>query len=281
MKCENCQTDINPKWSHALTSNLCPMCGGQIMAEHLKDCLANLTVAMRDMNAQYPEQLNDWLLSNYNFIKTDSLNLKDYLPQETIKELTQQVKQVETELPPQEKTFTTMKIKNGKGQIEEIQVETKKIQTPEKTQSFFDRAEVPGIKKKGGAESADSKSKPHSNIVERTQYLKEIANQIRKEGNKTYLQEDDLASMIESDGDLSIEELSANIDAGEMIQSALPTYSDGEEEAIPSVVLNMANRATNKSGTTNQKDLQALEELQQKSQGSSKRMLSGGGSFSR
>lgn len=276
MKCESCQVEINPKWTHALTSNICPMCGGQVLPEHLKVCLANLTIAMKDMASQYPDQLEDWLLSNYSYIKTDNPNLKDYLPKEVIQDLRKEV--AHTEVP--EKTTTKMQIKNAKGQIETIEVETKKTQSQEKTNGFFERAQAQGIKKtKGGAEQQAPKSAP-SNIAERTSYLKDLAKQIKAEGNQSYLGEADLVQMIENDGEPTVDELSSAIGSGDIIQSALPNYSDGEDEEVPMIVQNMASRAK-QGGDNSQKDLQSLQNMHQKASGSSKRMLGGSGSFSR
>src|SRR5574338_267235 len=86
MKCISCETEINPKWKHAIDINVCPFCGEHIMEEHLKNCLSNLAVAMEDM-LKYPDQLNDWLLSNHQFIKTDSPDIGKYMPAEMLKQL--------------------------------------------------------------------------------------------------------------------------------------------------------------------------------------------------
>jgi hypothetical protein len=49
MKCVTCQTEINPKWKHAIDINVCPFCGKNIMEEHLKNCLVSLAAAMEEM----------------------------------------------------------------------------------------------------------------------------------------------------------------------------------------------------------------------------------------
>src|SRR5271169_5876640 len=86
MRCISCETEINPKWEHAIDINVCPFCGKHIMEEHLKNCIASLAVAMEEM-LKYPKQLEDWLLSNHEYIKTSSPNLSDYLSKEDVKKV--------------------------------------------------------------------------------------------------------------------------------------------------------------------------------------------------
>ena len=69
MKCTSCDTDINPKWLHAISNNVCPNCGQHIMQEHLKNLLTSLRETMEKLQ-EYPNEVDDWMLSNFNFIKT-------------------------------------------------------------------------------------------------------------------------------------------------------------------------------------------------------------------
>src|SRR5579885_95705 len=108
MKCITCEVEINPKWKHAIDINVCPFCGQHIMEEHLKNLLTSLGETMEKLQA-YPQQLDDWLLSNYNYIKTDSPNLKMYLPKETVKELRKELDEAEF----QEKKRSVVKVKNA------------------------------------------------------------------------------------------------------------------------------------------------------------------------
>src|SRR5271154_6066712 len=118
MKCVSCETEINPKWKHAIDINVCPFCGQHIMEEHLKNCVAALAAAMEEMQ-KYPEQLNDWMLSNHSYIKTDSPDLKNYLPKELIKELRKEIDDAEF----QDKKQTMVTIKLPGGGTEEVLVE--------------------------------------------------------------------------------------------------------------------------------------------------------------
>ena len=77
MKCISCDSEINPKWKHAIEQNSCPYCGQHIMDENLKSLLSVLTDAMERMQ-EYPDQLNDWMLFNYNFILSYSNYFRNY-----------------------------------------------------------------------------------------------------------------------------------------------------------------------------------------------------------
>jgi hypothetical protein len=282
MKCVSCETEINPKWKHAIDINVCPFCGKHIMEEHLKNCLAGLAAAMEDMQ-KYPEQLKDWMLSNHSFIKTDSPDLPFYVPKETIKEMRKELEEAEF----QEKKTMTMTIKNALGEEEEIEVETRKVQSNDKTQGFFDRAEVGGATGK----SAKGKGEPKApkSVVERTSHLKGVVEEIRKEVKQGFVRESGLASMIESEEVVgkgpSAAELEAILDGGDIIASGLPASSSGDEEEIPSIVMRMAssaaNRQQNNGSNVNEKDMRTLHEMQYKAATAANRLASGKGKFSR
>lgn len=68
MKCINCNADIPPAFVHALQSNSCPGCGGQIMDQAGQELLTELKDAMEKMPND-PAGLAGWLLSNYSLRK--------------------------------------------------------------------------------------------------------------------------------------------------------------------------------------------------------------------
>ncbi len=68
MLCKNCNEEVSAKFIHSILQNICPACGEQIIDPKLKDILNNLKIAM-DEAKEFPEQVEDWLLSNYNFKK--------------------------------------------------------------------------------------------------------------------------------------------------------------------------------------------------------------------
>ena len=286
MKCVSCETEINPKWSHAININVCPFCGKHIMEEHLKNCITSLAAAMDEM-LKYPEQLDDWLLSNHNYIKTDSPSLKSFVPKEAIKEMRKEIEEEEF----QEKKMTTMKIKNARGEEEEIWVEVQKVQSDDRTKEFFDRAD--GVINKGGNKNPSKGSglqQPNipKSIAEKTKHYKEVVQKIKTESTQAMIGEDGAEytmnpGMLDRANPSIVAELESAISTDDIIASGLPTAATGEDDEIPSVVMSMASRAAAKQGgnTTNEKDLRTLQEMQYKAATASKRLASGKGGFSR
>lgn len=260
MKCISCEVEINPKWKHAIDINVCPFCGKEIMDSQLKDLLSSLSDIMGKMQ-QYSESLNDWMLSNYSFIKTDSPKLIDYLP----KELAQHSKPiVETD---SKKYLVKVKTEAG-----EESIEAEKIQSEERTNEFFKRAEA---------------IKPNldgfSNLAEKTQHLKKMALQIKRAGHTVpddseYIDSSDSIEGIDSE---IVSEMSDLFSDGH-VKSSLDNSLDTED--IPSVVLNMANKSKNPN-SRNATDLIKLQKMQERVLESRRNFESGAnrgkGSFSR
>lgn len=286
MKCISCETEINPKWAHAIEINVCPFCGKHIMEEHLKNCIASLATAMNEM-MKYPEQLDDWLLSNHSYIKTSSPNLVNFLPEEVLQQL---FKKPEKKSPsPEEPKTSVQKIKvpDGKGGVTIEEVIVEKTQSEEKTNSFFERAEVlKGAGKTSGKapKAADEPDAPKS-VVEKTQNLKKLAQQIKTEVSQGASGETGLALMMrpemmdQADPD-AVAEFQAVISSGDIIASGLPAASDGDDDEIHPAALAMAKLAGNK-GDANAKDMQTLQEMQNKVRNAQKKLASGKGGFSR
>ncbi len=278
MKCVSCETEINPKWKHAIDINVCPFCGKHIMEEHLKNCVTALAAAMEAM-AKYPEQLDDWLLSNHNYIKTDSPDLKSYLPKEAFKE----IRKVLDEEEFQEKKKSVVKIKTitEDGDVVEQDVVVEKMATDDRTQTFHDRAN--NMLKQEKAVDGDPKS-----VAAKTKDLRAVAEKIKKEVALSSKAEGGVASMMskemmaEADPE-AVAEFQSMIATGDIVSSSLPAASDGDDDEIPSVVLAMANmkKSGGADGGANEKDLRALANMQAKVQGGAKRLNSGKGSFSR
>lgn len=68
MKCNSCESEINPKWKHAIENNICPFCGQIIMDDNLKGLLSNAREIFDELNSCYREELLDWVKQNYNFV---------------------------------------------------------------------------------------------------------------------------------------------------------------------------------------------------------------------
>jgi hypothetical protein len=280
MKCISCETEINPKWKHAIDINVCPFCGKHIMEEHLKNLLTALTESM-DHLQQYPEQLNDFLLSNYNYIKTDSPDLKLYLPKEAFKEMRKSLD--EEEFQEKKKSIAKIKVPDGEGGYTEEEIVVEKVQSDNRTQTFHDRAN--NMLKAEKAVDGEPKS-----VAEKTRDLKAVAEKIKREVAAS-TKEGGVASMIsremiaEADPE-AVAEFQSLISTGDIVASGLPatsSMSDGDDDEIPSVVLAMAQmkKGGGADGGANEKDLRALANMQAKVQGGAKRLNSGKGSFSR
>ncbi len=288
MKCISCETAIDPKWKHAIDINVCPFCGKHIMEEHLKNCVAALATAMDEM-LKYPEQLDDWLLSNHSYIKTDSPKLVDYLPEEIMQALYKKPETRGTDDPAEPKV-SVVKIKMPGGGTQEVLVE--KTQSEEKTNSFFERAEVlkGAGKTSGKAPKATDEPEAPKSVVEKTQNLKKLAQQIRTEVSQGLTNESGLAVMMrpdmidQADPD-AVAEFQAAIGSGDIIASGLPPAMDGgddDESSMHNRVLANNIRMAQKKGGVNaqqEKDMQTLQEMQNKVANAQKRMGSGG--FSR
>jgi len=256
MKCISCEVEINPKWKHALELNICPFCGQDIMDNQLKTLLSSLRETMEKLS-EYPVQLNDWMLSNHNYIKTDSEDLPNYLSKDLLKELYKENDERDF-LERKNKKFT-VKVTSENG--EEQDVIAQKIQSEEKTNEFYRRAEAVKPNIEG-----------FKTVSEKTQKLKEMAQKIRKEGSNPSESSESFSEVI--DPSIVEEMQSLMIDDG-IVNSAIAD-PDFDEERIPSVVLNMAKKVrTNKDPND---DLRKLQELQAKAQRNS---LSGRGGFSR
>lgn len=278
MKCVSCETEINPKWKHAIDINVCPFCGKHIMEEHLKNCVTALAAAM-DAMSKYPEQLDDWLLSNHNYIKTDSPDLKSYLPKEAFKEIRKVLD--EEEFQEKKKSVVKIKTRDEEGNVVEQEVVVEKMATDDRTQTFHDRAN--NMLKQEKAVDGDPKS-----VAAKTKDLRAVAEKIKKEVALSSKAEGGVASMMskemmaEADPE-AVAEFQSMIATGDIVSSSLPAASDGDDDEIPSVVLAMANmkKSGGADGGANEKDLRALANMQAKVQGGAKRLNSGKGSFSR
>ena len=274
MKCISCDTEINPKWKHAIDINVCPFCGKHIMEEHLKNLLSTLAQAMEQLE-QYPEQVNDWLLSNYNYIKTDSPDLKNYLPKEALKEMRKELDDAEF----QEKKKSVVKIKtiDEDGKVVEQDVVVEKMSTDDRTQTFHDRAN--NMLKAEKAVDGEPKS-----VTERTRDLKAMAEKIKKDAAIQTHSEGGVAPMISkemlSNADPeAVAAFEAEISGG-IVSSAIPDAL-GDEDATTDRILQANLRAASKKGGQNseEKDMKTLREMQNKVANAQKRLGTGG--FSR
>jgi hypothetical protein len=249
MQCVTCNMEINPKWTHAIDINICPFCGQNIMEEHLKNLLVSLKKTMDSLQS-YTDQLNDWMLSNYNYIKTDSKLIINYIPTDYIDNL------------KKKSAINVIKENVDTTTYESV----KKPLSDDRVNSFFERADLTKSKLEGFA-----------TVSEKNQYLKSLADQIKQEG----------AVVLDKSGDISSisPELLAQVNQSALLQyeSALDGDNDDYsslpdiDEQIPAAIV-----AHNTKSYSNQDALRELQLLDSKKALSQQNFKSGTkGSFRR
>lgn len=259
MKCKSCEAEINPQWKYAIDSNICPFCGKSVMDEVLKNLFSTLRETI-DSATEYKSQLDDWMLSNYGYIKSDSPDLINHLPMEQLDEYMKSKHSEKYINNPDSKKYT-VKVQTDNGE-EEIAAE--KTQSEEKTNDFFKRAEAvkPNI---DGFKSAS----------EKTQHLKNLAQQIKRVGSLTMNNSMIDPAMLEQADPDAVSEMQSLMSMGPEISSSLQN-SDGDDD-IPSVVLAMADQAQGRPNQqqANAADLLKLKQMQDRNNNSRKNFESG------
>lgn len=287
MKCISCETEINPQWKHAIDMNVCPFCGKTIVEEHLKNLLSTLRETM-DALQTYPAELNDWMLSNYSFIKTDSPDIGKYMPSDMLQELKkmEEEKDFLKRKDAQNQKFT-VKVQTEAGEEEVV---AEKIQSEDRTNSFFKRAEV--IKPASGNQSASqtSNSQAFQSPAEKTQHLKKVAQQIKREGaqgvNISGVAMALPAEMLEQADPEAVAEYESLMSGNEVGSS----LNGGSEDDVPMHILAANQAIAARKGNTsshNAADLLKLQQMQERVKQSRENFESGenrgskGGGFSR
>jgi Zn-finger nucleic acid-binding protein len=241
MKCKSCELEINPQWKHAIETNICPFCGQSIMDAKLKDLLGLLQTTLDELK-EYPDELNDWMLSNHNFIKTDSTLLPNYLPEDYVRPRRKQ--------PEVEGQKYTVKVKTESGEEEVV---AEKIQSEKTTNEFFKRAEV--LRKRDNVGS----------VSEKTNRIRAMAQQIKNGGGEMLLDDEEDPNIIEQ--------------AQSYVENQTSEGTDDYNDPIPAEVLAMAQKA---GGNTNGADLIKLQQMQDRIYNSRKNFTEGSsGAFSR
>jgi Zn-finger nucleic acid-binding protein len=72
MKCNNCSNEINTKWQHAISENLCPFCGKSIMDEELQKLLVDIKPLILKLETDFSQAWLEWIDTNFSFIKRNS-----------------------------------------------------------------------------------------------------------------------------------------------------------------------------------------------------------------
>jgi Zn-finger nucleic acid-binding protein len=76
MKCTNCQAEIEAKWKHAISSNICPYCGEKIFSDELGSLLSASRKLFDSVEDGFKYNFEDWLMSNYGYVNVRTLKDK-------------------------------------------------------------------------------------------------------------------------------------------------------------------------------------------------------------
>lgn len=219
-----------------------------------------------DSLQMYESQLNDWMLSNYNYIKTESEDLINYVPVELLKEYSFTARKSAED---SKKHTVKVKFKNDFGEDQEEEVQVEQALSEEKTNDFFKRAEV-GLKVDARGGHGPQK---FNSIAEKTEHLKNLKSQIEKDSKTA-----SGASM----ADILTANLLADDDVREDTTNDLSSIKSdlytGDDE-IPAAVLRMAAKA-NKTKDP-EADIDKLREMHDRISESNKNFSGAKGSFSR
>jgi hypothetical protein len=242
MKCKSCQGEVPPKFTHAILMNMCPLCGEVIMDEELQVSLKALKEAMNAVKA-YPAEIFDWLKSNFNLVTQEELNAK-------VKEAEEKVLRSRPAAPVSAKIIAekTEEVQlDGDGN----QISGPSLQQADQTNKFFKNAEA-------------------NKVLDKQAHFKSIIKQIKKSGGTSIDDGEggggaitpEIMGMSAEDVDpVELADLRAAFgDTSEDIHSGLDPSDIDYEDDIPSVVMNMANKASGGTGV-NQRDLLKLQNL--------------------
>ncbi len=134
----SCEEEVDPRWKFAISKNECPNCGQPIMNEGLKDLLESLGAIMTELKLEFSTEVDEWLASNYHYIRTDSEDFeKEYVKigSERFKEMRGSHGKF---VPPGTKRIIKQEDENG--EITEVQVQD--LQSEDRTNEFNLRAGV-------------------------------------------------------------------------------------------------------------------------------------------
>lgn len=76
MICTNCQSEIDAKWKHAVSTNICPFCGEKIFSDELNKVISDSKDVLDSIQDEFRSNFEDWLLSNYSLINLKTLKTK-------------------------------------------------------------------------------------------------------------------------------------------------------------------------------------------------------------
>jgi hypothetical protein len=265
MQCLSCSNDIPPQFAHAVKVNTCPMCGDRIMPEALQKILNGLHELLTEANQHsFEEQVLDWVCSNLNLVHRESEEFVA-MAREVVK-LASELEEAKTKLvnsvakPVPKSGRPHSEIKMAVDEVgKPIQLSGEQIQDQETTNTFMQRAQV-------------------SKTIDKNAHLKQMVNQIKKNEGSGGAATASLMSASPEELE-AMEQMIANDVEASMpaIRSGLASSDyDGEEDLDPVAQSFAAMGQGGQSPGYNQRDMQKLQAVMQKSSSATRAMREGG-----
>jgi hypothetical protein len=154
MKCKSCEQNVDAKFKFAISTNVCPFCGEAIIDVALQAILNDLKTVM-ERGAEYMEDVENWLFSNYSLRKVN--------PNDVVDSSEQQFNFTNTQRP----------LKAGKGPMVNRVEDDMPANKEDNTTIFAKRAGITNFKKvldhiKGAAEQTEFVDPELDTVVEET-----------------------------------------------------------------------------------------------------------------
>lgn len=270
MKCNSCSEEVPSKFAHAIATNVCPLCGQQIMEPALQKVLNSLRDAMlAAISDDYQQEAFDWLSSNFNLLSKDSDEYQNLVSENS--ELQNEIQ----ELKNRHVKPTPKSAKNFKQEVENIQIGTdaeghqvqlqgESIQDPERTQVFLERAQA-------------------NKMAGQSDHFRKIINQIKKSGSSGASEGGGSVNispeMLGAASADEVEEMEAMLSGGiPGISSSLGSSDSDDDDELPPIAQSLIamGGAKSQSGDYNPRDVAKLQELQAKASRASKALDRGG-----
>ena len=236
MKCKSCQEEVSQKFNHAISVNICPYCGQEIVPLELQAALADLKEVMK-ATEQFKEEIFDWLHFNYQLISKES---------EEYKTLQSKAEASISHRAPLKVDPKTVNLdRNGN------QISGAPIQDQETTNKFLQRAQVKDVGQKNIRDIINNVKKGEGTVITAEADPEEVS----KLGSALFGDDGGVASVNGSGDDDDY-------------------YVD--EETLPPIVEAMAQQGRNvQSGDYNARDVAKLQALHGKQQQARRAMKSG------
>jgi len=179
MKCKSCGTIIDAKLKFALTQNTCPYCGEAIMEDNLKNIISGLSSILSSYE-NFKEQVESWLLANYNLVSLSSDKLKELLP-EPIKQsfIDEAMNKFKNDVKS-----NLIVVKDNEIDKEKTEI---KLKSEKDSADFFQRAGIKEIPSK-----PDEKNRHLKSVLEKIQgeTIEEVDSEYQNEDFSETLEED-------------------------------------------------------------------------------------------